>query len=70
MTIKFYASPISTCSKRVAVVLKETNTPYEFISIDIMKGEQKAPDFVAKQPFGQVPYIVRRPRASPARSPR
>ncbi|KZP02985.1 thioredoxin-like protein [Athelia psychrophila] len=57
MVLKLYGSPISTCTKRVAVVLKEKNVPFEFIAIDFRKGEHKAPDFVAKQPFGQVPFI-------------
>jgi glutathione S-transferase len=65
MVLTLVGSPISTCTKRVATVLKETNTPFKFVPVDLMKGEQKAPEFLAKQPFGQVPYLVRLPPAHP-----
>jgi glutathione S-transferase len=35
MVLKLVGHPISTCTKRVAVVLKETNTPFEFEVVDI-----------------------------------
>lgn len=57
MAIKLYGNPLSTCTRRVAAVFKEKNVPYELIVIDFAKGEHKSPAFVAKQPFGQVPYI-------------
>ncbi|KAH7884261.1 thioredoxin-like protein [Phlebopus sp. FC_14] len=57
MVLKLYGYPTSTCTLRVACVLKEKDVPFEFVAIDLVKGEHKAPDFVAKQPFGQVPYI-------------
>lgn len=58
MVLKLYGFTLSTCTKRVATVLHEKNIPFEFHNVDLMKGENKAPDFKAKQPFGQVPYIV------------
>lgn len=58
MVIKLYGNAMSTCTKRAAVVIKEKNIPFEFIAVDFAKGEHKAPEFVEKQPFGQVPYIV------------
>ncbi|KZP32761.1 thioredoxin-like protein [Athelia psychrophila] len=57
MALKLYGSPYSTATKRVAIVLQEKHVPFEFINIDLIKGEHKAPAFVAKQPFGQVPLI-------------
>ncbi|KAF8434147.1 glutathione S-transferase [Boletus edulis BED1] len=57
MVLKLYGYPSSTCTLRVAVVLKEKNVPFEFHMVDLAKGEHKAPGFVAQQPFGQVPYI-------------
>jgi len=57
MTIKIYGIPMSTCVRRVAVVCKEKNVPYELITVDISKGEHKAPSYLEKQPFGQIPYI-------------
>ncbi|KZP13882.1 thioredoxin-like protein [Athelia psychrophila] len=57
MVLTLYGSPYTTCTKRVAVVLKEKNIPYTFVPIDLMKGEHKSPEFLKKQPFGQVPCI-------------
>jgi glutathione S-transferase len=58
MVMKLYGHPFSTCTNRVLAVLKETNTPYEFVMVDMMKGAHKAPEHIAKQPFGQVPILV------------
>ncbi|KAJ8581821.1 glutathione S-transferase [Rhizopogon salebrosus TDB-379] len=55
--VKLYGFPLSTCTRLVALVCKEKEIPYELISVNLAKGEQNAPEFVAKQPFGQVPYI-------------
>ncbi|EFW18159.1 hypothetical protein D8B26_005003 [Coccidioides posadasii str. Silveira] len=57
MVLKLHGSPVSTCTKRVAMVLHEKNVPFEFHPVDLAKGEQKAPEFISRQPFGQVPYI-------------
>ncbi|KAF5332363.1 hypothetical protein D9758_016954 [Tetrapyrgos nigripes] len=57
MALKVYAFPYSTCSKRVATVLYEKKIPHELILVDLSKGEHKAPSYLEKQPFGQVPYI-------------
>ncbi|KAG1781760.1 glutathione S-transferase [Suillus placidus] len=57
MVLKLYGFATSTCTLRVAVVLKEKNVPFEFIPVDLLKGAHKAPEFTAYQPFGQVPYI-------------
>ena len=58
MVLKIHGNIHSTCTKRVLTVCEELAVPYEFVSIDFSKGEHKAAAFVAKQPFGQVPYIV------------
>jgi len=31
---------------------------FEFHSVDISQKEQKLPEYLEKQPFGQVPYLV------------
>ncbi|KAK1222837.1 hypothetical protein PQX77_014259 [Marasmius sp. AFHP31] len=58
MVLQVYGNTQSTCAKRVATVLYEKQIPYEFHQVDFAKGEHKAPKFLEKQPFGQVPYIV------------
>lgn len=59
MVLKLYGNSNSTCTKRVAIVLHEKKVPFEFINIDFAVGAHKKPDYLEKQPFGQVPYIVR-----------
>jgi glutathione S-transferase len=61
MVLKLYGYSASTCTRRVGVVLKEKNVPFEFISVDLMKGEHKQPEYLKKQPFGVIPYIVSDP---------
>ncbi|KAG2142275.1 glutathione S-transferase [Suillus bovinus] len=55
--VKLYGFPLSTCTRLVALICKEKNIPYEFIQVDLVKGEQKASSYTAIHPFGQVPYI-------------
>jgi len=57
MVLKLYGSSVSGSTRRVALVLREKEVPYEFILVDMSKGEHKTPEFLNKQPFGQVPYI-------------
>ncbi|KAJ7486622.1 thioredoxin-like protein [Mycena latifolia] len=57
MVLKLFGSPLSTCTRRVAVVLVEKKVAFEFVNVDFAKGEHKSPAFMKHQPFGQVPYI-------------
>jgi len=57
MVLKLYGHPLSTCTRRVALVCKEKGIPYELHVVDLAKGEQKNPTYTKIQPFGQVPYI-------------
>ncbi|KAL0574240.1 hypothetical protein V5O48_007711 [Marasmius crinis-equi] len=63
MVLQFYANAHSTCAQRVATVLFEKQIPYEWHNVDFAKGEHKAPEYIEKQPFGQVPYIASHPLA-------
>jgi glutathione S-transferase len=58
MGVRLFGMPISTCTKRVAVVATEIGVPYDLVVVDLTKGEHKAPEYLEKQPFGQLPYIV------------
>lgn len=55
--MKVYGHPYSTCTRKVLTVLAEKGHEAEFKLVDIMKGEQKSPDFLAMQPFGVVPAL-------------
>ncbi|KAJ7641065.1 hypothetical protein FB45DRAFT_352399 [Roridomyces roridus] len=43
----------------VGLVLAEKQIPFELVHVDMAAKEHKTPEHLAKQPFGQVPYIVR-----------
>jgi len=58
MSFKLYGPNYSTNTRRVAVVAKERNIPYEQIHVELAKAEHKRPEHVEHQPFGEVPYIV------------
>ena len=53
---------MSTCTRRVGLIAKERNVPYEVVTVKLMEAEHKQPPFLEHQPFGQIPYIVVRRR--------
>jgi glutathione S-transferase len=59
MVLKLYGFDHSPNVTRIVVVLLEKNIPFQFVTVNRVAGEHKTPDYLAKQPFGQVPYIVR-----------
>ena len=40
------------------LALQQLDQPFEIHLIDVLKGEQKSPDFLAINPLGVVPYLV------------
>ena len=46
--------------RKVSIALEEMQLPYEVKEIDLGKGEQKQPDFLAICPNGRIPAIVDR----------
>ncbi|KAJ7812699.1 glutathione S-transferase-like protein [Mycena olivaceomarginata] len=57
MTLKIYGINFSSCTRCVAVVCKELNVPYELVTVDILKGEQRSAEHLVRQPFGVIPAI-------------
>jgi glutathione S-transferase len=55
--IRFYRFPLSGHSHRVELFLSLLGLPVEPVDVDLAKGAQKRPEFLAKNPFGQVPVI-------------
>jgi glutathione S-transferase len=55
--MKIYGHPMSTCTRKVLMTLAENDTPYEFVLVDLMKGENKSPEHTARQPWGKVPAL-------------
>ncbi|WIE50606.1 glutathione S-transferase [Pseudomonas sp. GM17] len=55
--IKLYSFPRSGHAHRVELMLSLLGLPYELVFVDLAKGEHKQADFLALNPFGQVPVI-------------
>ncbi|MFI8480798.1 glutathione S-transferase family protein [Pseudomonas sp. NPDC078700] len=55
--IKLYRHPLSGHAHRVELLLSLLNVPTELVFIDLANGEHKKPEFLAINPFGQVPVI-------------
>ena len=54
---KLYSMQRSGNSYKVRLALALLNMPYQAIEIDILRGESRTPDFLAKNPSGQVPLL-------------
>jgi len=57
MTYKLYGAP-GTASMCVHWMLLELGVPFEFVSLDFEKGEQKSADYLKINPTGHVPALV------------
>jgi glutathione S-transferase len=55
--IKLYHFPRSGHAHRVELMLSLLELPTELIFVDLAKGAHKQPDFLALNPFGQVPVL-------------
>ena len=58
MVLKLYGIYRSPWVRLVAAVLVEKQVPFDLVPVDLANGEHKSPEYLAKHPFGQVPYIV------------
>ena len=55
--IRLHRFALSGHAHRVELFLSLLGLPFERIEVDLAKGAHKAPAFLAKNPFGQVPVI-------------
>ncbi|MGS7251536.1 glutathione S-transferase [Pseudomonas sp. SK] len=55
--IKLYNFPKSGHAHRIELMLALLKLPTELVFVDLAKGAHKQPDFLALNPFGQVPVI-------------
>jgi len=54
---KLYSMQRSGNSYKVRLALALLDIPFEVVEIDILRGESRTPDFLAKNPRGQVPLL-------------
>jgi glutathione S-transferase len=57
MAIVLYHHPFTRASN-VVWMLEEIGTPYELRFVDISKGEQKAPELLARNAMGKIPVLL------------
>ncbi|KAJ7106319.1 glutathione S-transferase [Mycena epipterygia] len=58
MVLKLYAvSFLGGGSALIPMVLAEKRIPFELVAVDMENGAHKNPEFIAKNPFGQIPVI-------------
>lgn len=57
MTIKLYHHPLSGHSHRAHLALSLLGVRYELVYIDLKTKQQKSPEFLKINPFGQIPVL-------------
>lgn len=56
--MKLYYSPLSSNSLKVRVAAALLDIPLELMNVELPKGEQRRPDYLAINPMGKVPVLV------------
>src|SRR5262247_4281124 len=56
-----YSMQRSGNSYKVRLALAQLGIPYRLVEIDILKGDSRTPEFLAKNPHGQVPLLEAAP---------
>ena len=56
--MKLYSFPPSANPYKVRLFLAILGLDYETVQVDLMNGEQKSPEFLKIDSFGQVPVLV------------
>ena len=55
--IELYAANTGN-GQRGTIALEESGVPFHLNKIDLLKGEQRSPEFLARNPMAQIPVIV------------
>lgn len=55
--IKLFHHPLSGHAHRIELFLSLLGVPAELVFVDLAKGAHKSPEFLAMNPFGQIPVI-------------
>ena len=55
--IQLYAANTGN-GQRGTIALEESGLPFQLNKINLQKGEQQSPEFLARNPMGQIPVIV------------
>jgi glutathione S-transferase len=55
--MKLYSFPVSPNCQKVLAVARELSIPLDVVNVQILKGEGKTPEFLARNPNGKVPVL-------------
>lgn len=55
--MKLYSYGTAPNPRKVKIFLAEKGVQYDLVEVDMMKGEHKTPEFLAKNPSGKVPVL-------------
>jgi glutathione S-transferase len=55
--MKLFGHPLSSCTRKVLVVLAEKGAAADFVHVDLFAAEQKTQSYLARHPFGVVPVL-------------
>lgn len=55
--MKVYGMAISSVTQKVLLVFAEKGHECELVNVDVLKGEDKLPAHLARQPFGEIPVL-------------
>ena len=58
MSITVFGDSISGNCLKVKWTADRIGTPYRWVETDVLKGQSRTPDFLARNPAGQVPLVV------------
>ena len=56
--LKLYGFPLSQPTRAVLLLLKSASIPYEFITVDALKAENRKPDFLKINPCTYFTFTV------------
>ena len=55
--MKLFGHPLSSCTRKVLVVLSEKGSAADFVQVDLFAKEHKTTGYLARHPFGVVPVL-------------
>lgn len=55
--MKLFHSPLSSNARRAVLTALELGLPVELVTVDLARGQQRQPEFLAKNPNGKVPVL-------------
>lgn len=55
--MKVYGMAASSVTQKVLTVFAEKDHEYELVEVNILKGEDKLPEHLSRQPFGEIPVV-------------